>query len=85
MQTIWKYPLHKMINYIELPTVARVLAVHMQGRFPCLWVQLDTHSETMRRKFAIYSTGEELPDNAGIYVGSVFPDDAELVWHIYEI
>jgi hypothetical protein len=86
MKTIYKYPLvSPAINAIELPVGAQVLTVQMQGSNPQIWALVDLDEKAVElRKFYIYGTGDQMPDNPGQYIGTFQMKDLGLVWHLFE-
>lgn len=76
---------------ILLPQGARVLSVGppRDGRVTLdLWALIDPQNDTMMgrqaRQFRVVGTGHPLPEDAGLFVGSVTSHDGQLVWHVFE-
>ncbi len=91
MKTIYKYILKDGYNpVIALPNYdVKILHVGNQDDNVCMWVELPTISKftgkepiLIDRKFAIFGTGWEIPDDVE-YIGTVVLKF--LVWHVYEL
>lgn len=83
---IWKYPLEVTdLQTLKMPAGAKVLTVQMQGEACCLWALVDEAAQvTQARTFAIYGTGNPVPDNPGTYVASFQMVGGRLVFHVFE-
>jgi hypothetical protein len=81
---IWKWPL-KMNGHqdLNLPAGAQLLTLQLQGGNPTLWALCDTDAPLQPRRFAIYGTGQTLPEPVGQYLGTF--QAGMLVWHVFEI
>lgn len=83
MRTIWKFPLDITDRQkVEMPKFATLLSVQLQNGVACLWVEVDSEQPKERRTFAIYGTGNPIPNNPGEYVGTF--QQGPFVWHLYE-
>lgn len=83
---VWKYQL-KIADAtdIEMPKGTDVLAVQVQNNQICLWAAVnDTTAELETRRFYLIGTGHPMPDDAGIYVGTVQLSGGALVLHVFE-
>jgi hypothetical protein len=75
---------------IPMPRGAVVLTVQLQRGVPCLWARVDPANPRERRRFRIFGTGHELPNEPGggrwhgRYVGTFQMAGGDLVWHLYE-
>lgn len=86
MLTIHKYELDAPNNVVQMPCGAQVLTVQMQRRTPCLWAKVDPAQPTETRRFAIYGTGHEVPDDPRmLYLGTVQMEGGALVFHVFEL
>ena len=87
MRTVWKFELKVSddIQKFEMPSNAKILHVAMQGRTPCLWVEIDKSEEMEERRFKIYGTGYSIKRGYDDYRGTCVDDALSLVWHIYEV
>ena len=85
MRTVYKYQLSYCSEGVTLSlhTMARELRGAIQGKVPCLWVELDTEQEPLYpRTYKLFGIGHEIPKDAK-RVGSF--DDAPFIWHLYEV
>lgn len=87
MRTIYKYPLELGASTItfEVPQGGKVLCVQTQNNMPCVWIDLpDTRAELKYRCFAVFGTGQPMPNINMTYIGTVQTHDGRFVWHVYE-
>ncbi len=89
MKTVHKYTLKQDgFTIIPLPdSDVRILYTDAQRGEVCLWIELPTicngEKPTLKyRKFDIFGTGWNIPENAE-YIGTAMVYD--LVWHVYEL
>lgn len=83
---IWKYTLIVVDRQtLFLPEGARILTVQMQDYAPQLWAIVDESEPSEPREIAIYGTGNPMPDEPGIYIGTFQMHDGALVWHVFEV
>lgn len=83
---IWKWTLASTdIQTLHLPVGAQVLTVQAQGECAQLWALCHEKAEKEPRRFAIYGTGNPIPDEPGIYVGTYQLMDGRLVLHVFEL
>jgi len=80
--TIFKYPLPTSKTKVSMPHSATILSVQLQHGIPCIWAMVDVDNDLEDREFWIFGTGHVLPDNPGIYIGTIL--DGSFVWHIFE-
>lgn len=86
MKTIYKYKLTAPTQILELPAAAEVLRVGAQEATVggVMWVLLDNDAPCRwLRKFRTFGTGEEIPDEPLVYIGT-YQTEAGLVWHVFE-
>ncbi len=69
---------------VMMPAGAKLLDVQMQGDSPCIWALLNDQTEYEPRHFAIYGTGNPVPDDPGVYVATFQMHGGALVWHVFE-
>lgn len=83
--TIWKYeiPIDDEIM-IKMPMGARVLAVQVQRGVPRLWVLVDPLEPVHVRTFYVVGTGNQMPDDPCVHVGTFQTQSGLLVWHLFE-
>lgn len=86
LNVIYKYRLETTDDqYLVLPTGAKFLAVQVQDRIPCVWVQQDEdRHEKERHHIRIYGTGHWMAQDPGVYVGTYQLMDGNLVFHVYQ-
>ena len=86
---IWKYPL-KMTDkqVVEMPYRAKILTVQVQFGTPCLWALVDETNipgvKLTPRTITIYGTGNPMPVNPGVYIGTFQVRGGDLVFHVFE-
>lgn len=87
-QVIYKYPIivgHTVA--VELPKGAQILSVRSNTTGSIdLWAIIDRYViESEIRHIRIFGTGHPytLGDH-GVFIGTVFDDEARLVWHVFE-
>lgn len=85
--TIYKYQIPVTDEFrLPLPAQAKVLTVQTQYGAPCMWVQLDTHADTIQRVFHVYGTGHPIdPNEALTYLGTFQLSEGRLVFHVFEV
>lgn len=87
MKTIYKYPVIGVMGPIEMPKGAKILRAGFQNGRLFTWALVDIHVvETETRCFKIVATGGVIQTSEiKQFIGTVFENDAEYVWHIFEI
>jgi len=60
-----------------------VLYVGVQGGKIVLWATADEMSEKIARRFYVLDTGQEMPEDVGVYYGTV-TDSNGYVSHVFE-
>lgn len=85
MKRILKYKLSPGTTKVSTPGSALPLCVHEQQGDAFVWmlVTIDPTSYTTYT-FISFATGEEVDGN-GTYIGTVFLNDASLVFHILQL
>ena len=84
-QTVYKYQLSHSIGApqeVDLPKDAAILHVDDQAGVITLWAQVDPHAPLVTRRFAVFGTGDDLPQDA-VHRGTLLQHP--YVWHIYEL
>ena len=87
MQAVWKFPFTITGRLtIDLPAGATVLSVQMQRGLPVLWALTDLDIDVHQtRSFAIFGTGQKIPEDIKhLHFISTFQDDP-YVWHAFEV
>jgi len=81
MRTIHKYPLAIVDEQIITTQRSKWLHVGLdpQGT-PCIWAEVDTRNESVRRSILIIGTGNPIPYGAK-HIGSFV--QGSFVWHVY--
>lgn len=81
---IYKFPL-KIVERqaIPMPRHAHVLSVASQDDQLCLWAACDQGERLIDREFVIISTGGNLQDDLGRFIGTVTV--RLFVWHVFEV
>lgn len=83
-RTIWKFLIDPVSLEGRLPAGAKILTAREQGEQICVWAEVDPAAPMMTRRFAVYGTGHEMPDNPGAYIGTAMLHGGSLVFHVYE-
>lgn len=82
MRTIHKFQL--TAPEIPMPANAEVCTFQFQHGVPTIWAIVDTDDVVELRRFHIFGTGHELPDeDRCAYVGTY--QDGPMVWHLFEL
>jgi hypothetical protein len=73
-------------SFIVMPVGAKILSVHEQREAIYVWALVDpTEARTAKRSFRIAGTGHSIEyDDRFVFVGSVFLENATLVFHVFE-
>jgi hypothetical protein len=81
---IWKFALAVADEQtVMMPVGAKLLDVQMQGDACCLWALCDENAAKEPRLFAIYGTGNPMPDHPGAYVATF--QTGPLVFHVFAL
>ena len=87
MRVVYKYPLEKaQLQEVRMPSGAIILCVQIQGpNSVCVWALVDTTHPTIRRRFKICTTGEELAQDVKVmhYVGTIQSPISGDVFHFF--
>jgi len=83
---IWKYTLKVTdTQSFRIPKGSKILTVQTQNDIPCIWVLVDQKEElTEVRTIGIHGTGNPIPDNPGIYIGTFQIRYGQLVFHVFD-
>jgi hypothetical protein len=82
---IWKFVLRITDEqHIEMPMGPEFLAVQFQGGQLCLWALVEPENALHPHRFYIVGTGNPMPDDFGLYIGTVQQPGLPLVWHVFE-
>ena len=84
MRTIWKYQFDSKTLEMNkmIPVGSFLLDVQVQNDSICAWFLVDTYNDRVNLKLKAYITGEELPDDSGVYVSTV--QLGEFVLHVFD-
>jgi hypothetical protein len=85
MGVVWKYSLPpEPVAEIEMPASALVLHVAAQGHNDlCVWAHVEQDRRPCLRRFYLVMTGEQVPDDAGRYLGTGHLRDGSFVVHVF--
>lgn len=83
-EVVWKYALPKVMNDVEMPAGATVLAVAEQHNEICLWAKVDPAAEKVKRTFQVVGTGHAELDGTETYLGSAQISNGNFVFHVFE-
>lgn len=85
MKTLWKYPLritHEQVVEVPIGAKLRKFALDPENSI-CVWFEVDTEAVKTKVRLFIVGTGNELPNDATRYYGSV--TRGNYVWHLYGV
>lgn len=86
-QVIYKYPIRHdlhpgQVYTLRCPEVAKFLHFGEDNdRDLCVWVQVDSDSADVERRFVVMGTGWEIPEGHWNYVSSAIV--SPYVWHFF--
>lgn len=86
---VFKYqlnsPFYGAETKVQMPIGATVLSAQMQKDVVSIWALVDeTTNKFDNRTFCVYGTGWSMPEEPGLYVGTVQTSDGSLVFHVFE-
>lgn len=87
MKIILKFPLQlQNAQTVVMPAGAQILTVQAQNDMLHLYALCDRTGDAVEgRRFAVYGTGEGLPDEPGVYIGTTqLWYQGRLLWHVFE-
>jgi len=85
MKTIYKYQLFAGHDVMEMPKGAQVLTVQAQNDKPHIWALVDPYESSVEaRRFGVYGTGHDMPDDLGPYIGTFQLEGGSLVFHVFD-
>lgn len=76
---IWKYP---AVDRVEMLALSEIVHIGFQGGALYMWAEVDPNQQTVVRRFGVFGTGQELPENAR-HLHTWF--EGPLVLHLYEV
>jgi hypothetical protein len=84
MFRIYKYPLDITdVQYLEMPTGAKLLSAGYQGATLCLWAHVNPDAKAVLREVHICGTGHACHSGSMNHIDTVI-DDVGLVWHVFD-
>lgn len=83
-EVVWKYALPKVVNPVEMPSGATVLAVAEQHNEICLWAKVNPANPKATRVFQVVGTGHAELDGTEAYLGSAQLNNGNFVFHVFE-
>lgn len=92
MRTIHKFPLNLTTETdhslkLERHSIIRHVGIDPQTDQPALWIERETSTFYVMRRFRVYGTGHEIIAHEGErldFLGTCITNTG-LVWHIYEV
>lgn len=85
-KTVWKYRLEERDRQtLVLPRKTEILSVGVQDGRIFVWAKVDPETQVFEpRTFVIVGTGNPVPVDAALFIGTVHLYGGELVLHIFE-
>ncbi len=84
LREIWKFAITNNCT-IEMPKGAQVVSANIQSGKVCIWALVDATAIKEKRKFIILATGQNIPESKNTYIKTIFSENAEFVFHVFEI
>lgn len=72
------------LQSVLMPVGAEIISVQVQNNLPTIWARCKGRS-LEKRLFAIYATGEELPDNPGEHLATLQLFEGYAIFHLFEL
>lgn len=94
MKRIYKYeigcPAHEVVKELDLPVGCKIFHADVQYELMYLWALIDTNMNTVKRKFIILGTGQDIPDYDTKHYEHITTVQehgyvANFVWHLFEV
>lgn len=82
MKRIWKFELNN--KEVQMPERAEILTLQIQHGKLCVWAMVDPQAKLETRKFEIHGTGDNVPDDSSLYIGTYQERGGNLIWHVFE-
>jgi hypothetical protein len=82
-KAIWKFQVDPETP-IPMPEGAVILSVGVQNDSVFVWAMVDPSSPSEIRYINGYATGASLPDDPGIFIGTVMLHGGRLVFHFFD-
>lgn len=86
MKQIWKYPITPNTSTtMSMPAGAKILSVHEQHGYVCMWALVEPKNELENRSFEVFGTGHDIVDIDMDYLGMASLDGGSLIFHVFEV
>ena len=84
---VFKYILETAdISTVKMPMGAKILSVGAQRQNICVWALVDPSIEEEEvHGFRIFGTGHPMPEDPGLFLGSVHMDNSRFIFHVFKI
>jgi hypothetical protein len=82
VKVIWKFKLKGADNEFDAPAGARPLCTQIQDG-PVVWLECERSAPPSKHRLRAFATGQNIPDDAGDYVGTLQFEDGRLILHIF--
>lgn len=69
---------------VSLPLGAKILSVQIQRGHPQLWAFGDETAGRSDRVIRMYGTGQDTPNDPGVFIDTIQLNDGYLVFHVFE-
>lgn len=85
MKRLYKYDIAVSdVCEVAMPVGAEILSLQSQRDAICLWAIVDPDAPKQVCRFRVYGTGHPLPDEPGVFIGTVQLHGGSLVFHVFE-
>lgn len=84
MKTVYKFTLGVNDVAIMMPVGAEILSAAFQQDTLCIWAKVDTEAERRPRKFKVFGTGQEIPDEFD-NKNLKFIDTSFINWFVFHV
>jgi hypothetical protein len=85
VKTIWGYP---VLDVLELPKGAEIVAVHLINDVPTIFALVNPKIKKETRYFHVFGSGWEIDlDTYPLkkHLGTIVSHTSAMVWHVYEL
>lgn len=84
MKKIFKFDLNITDEQIiYMPVGAKILCIQEQNYMPKIQAICDVPAANEIRTFRTYGTGNPLPEDIGLYIGTF--QTSRFIWHVFEL
>ena len=85
-KAIWKFSIKDLdVDCVSMPKGAEILDVGIQRGEIQIWAIVDPDANTEDRSFSIYGTGMIIDPEGKKYLKTIFVQNGDFIWHIFEI